>query len=158
MRFVASVSLAALALAGCAASPPATAAVAPAAAPEAAPGADALPFPLTPAGAQQFITAAEKDLGDFSVIGGKAAWVNATYITDDTDALAAYFGTLWLIGGIEPSQVEAVKQLVGKKLARRHAQAQVGPQARAVEAAPAGRLDRARRVALHRGQRRALTI
>ena len=38
-------------------------------------------------------------------------------------ALATYFGTLWLIGGIEPSQVEAVKQLVGKKLARRRAQA-----------------------------------
>jgi peptidyl-dipeptidase A len=101
MRFVASVSLAALALAGCAASPPATAAVAPAAAPEAAPGADALPFPLTPAGAQQFITAAEKDLGDFSVIGGKAAWVNATYITDDTDALAAYFGTIGTEKGVQ---------------------------------------------------------
>jgi O-antigen/teichoic acid export membrane protein len=38
-------------------------------------------------------------------------------------ALAAYFGSLWLIGGIEPSQVEAVKALIGKKFARRRAQA-----------------------------------
>ncbi|SMF76094.1 M2 family metallopeptidase [Allosphingosinicella indica] len=44
--------------------------------------------------ADAFIAAAEKDLGDFSVIGARAAWVNATYINDDTDALAAHFGTI----------------------------------------------------------------
>ncbi len=38
----------------------------------------------------------------------------------------------------------------------RHAEAGVGPQARPVEAQPAGRLGRARRVALHHGQRRAV--
>ncbi|HET7317101.1 MAG TPA: M2 family metallopeptidase, partial [Sphingomicrobium sp.] len=98
MRFAASVSLAALAL-GCA-SYPAQAQVQPAAQPEAA-AAEALPYPLTPAGAQQFIAAAEKDLGDFSVIGAKAAWVNATYITDDTDALNAYFGTIGTEKGVK---------------------------------------------------------
>jgi len=38
-------------------------------------------------------------------------------------ALAAYFGCSWLIGGIEPSQIEAVRGLVLRKFARRRAQA-----------------------------------
>ena len=112
MRFAASVSLAALAVAGCAANPPARASYPPGSAGEALQSAEAavhaspvatpgLPFPLTPEGAQQFIAAAEKDLGDLSVIGGRAAWVNATYITDDTDALAAYFGTINTEKGVE---------------------------------------------------------
>jgi peptidyl-dipeptidase A len=96
MRFAASVSLAALAIAAGALPASAAAQATPAAA-----AAEALPFPLTPAGAQQFIAAAEKDLGDFSVIGGKAAWINATYITDDTDALAAYFGTIGTEKGVQ---------------------------------------------------------
>jgi peptidyl-dipeptidase A len=99
MRFVASVSLAALALAGCAAYPSVeTAAAAPPAAVGDTPGTtDAPPaaqYPLTPEGARQFIAEVEKDLFDLSVISGRAQWVNATYINDDTDALAAYFGTI----------------------------------------------------------------
>lgn len=109
MRFAASVSLAALALASCATNPPPAMEAGVVTAGEALDSASAavqrdatnLPFPLTPQGAQQFIAAAEKDLGDFSVIGGKAAWVNATYITDDTDALAAYFGTIGTEKGVE---------------------------------------------------------
>jgi peptidyl-dipeptidase A len=58
-------------------------------------------YPLTPDGARQFVAAVEKDLYDFSVIGGRAAWVNATYITDDTDALAAYFGTIGTEKGVK---------------------------------------------------------
>jgi peptidyl-dipeptidase A len=46
------------------------------------------------ADAEAFVTAAEKDLFDFSVEGARVAWVNATYITDDTDALAARFGEI----------------------------------------------------------------
>ncbi|HEX5222168.1 MAG TPA: M2 family metallopeptidase [Verrucomicrobiae bacterium] len=42
--------------------------------------------------AEAFVAQAEKELGDFSVIAGRAEWVNATYLTDDTDALAAEFG------------------------------------------------------------------
>ena len=112
MRFVASVSLVALAVAGCASNPPATAGLPPAGtdqAPQSAPAAvaageasaEALPYPLTPQGAQQFIADAEKDLGDFSVIGARAGWVNATYINDDTDALAAYFGTIGTEKGVK---------------------------------------------------------
>jgi len=91
MKFAASISLAALALASCATNPQ-TAAV-----PAMTGGvgttaatADAAP---TAEGAREFVARAEKELGELSVIGARAAWVNATYITDDTDALAAHFGT-----------------------------------------------------------------
>jgi peptidyl-dipeptidase A len=39
--------------------------------------------------ADQFVARAEKDLADISVDGNRAGWINATYITDDTDAMAA---------------------------------------------------------------------
>ncbi len=42
--------------------------------------------------AAAFVAEAEKELGDFSVIAGRAEWINATYITEDTDALSAEFG------------------------------------------------------------------
>jgi peptidyl-dipeptidase A len=48
----------------------------------------------TAADAEAFIAKAEKDLFDFSVEAGRIAWVNATYITDDTDALAARYGEI----------------------------------------------------------------
>ncbi len=48
----------------------------------------------TIADAEAFIAAAEKDLFDFSVEGARVSWVNATYITDDTDALAAKYGEI----------------------------------------------------------------
>lgn len=104
MKYLAaSVSLAALALAGCAATPPAQmAAVAPTAAvPAGASASTATEFPMTPEGARAFVGAVEKDLGDLSVIGQRAAWVNATYITDDSDALAAYFGTIGTEKGVK---------------------------------------------------------
>lgn len=44
--------------------------------------------------ADAFLSRAEKDLFDFSVEGGRVAWVNNTYITDDTDALAAKYGEI----------------------------------------------------------------
>jgi peptidyl-dipeptidase A len=50
--------------------------------------------PPTAADAAAFVARAEKELGDFSVINGRAQWVNNTYITDDSDALAAHFGTI----------------------------------------------------------------
>ena len=84
MKLAASVSLAALALAACASTPPAEmAAAAPSLAVQSdTPGTtDAPPapqYPLTPEGARAFVTAVEKDLFDLSVIGSRAAWVNAT--------------------------------------------------------------------------------
>ena len=58
----------------------------------AAQGAPAAVAAPTAADADMFLAKAEKDLFDFSVEGSKVAWINATYITDDTDALAAKYG------------------------------------------------------------------
>jgi len=108
--FAASVSLGALALASCATQPatlaeapamapaPATAAVAPAAAEE---------FPATVEGARAFVAAAEADLLGFSSIAQQAAWVNSTYINDDTDALNAYFGTIATEKGVKYASAAA---------------------------------------------------
>ena len=63
------------------------------AAPTPAPAAEAEAAP-TLEGARAFVARAEKELGEFAVLNSKAQWVNATYITDDTDALAAHFGTI----------------------------------------------------------------
>lgn len=57
-----------------------------------APAAESAP---TAAQADAFIVAAEKELFDSSLDAQRIAWVNATYITDDTDALAAKSGAQW---------------------------------------------------------------
>ena len=44
--------------------------------------------------ADAFVARAEKDLFAFSVEGGRVAWINATYLTDDTDAIAARYGEI----------------------------------------------------------------
>lgn len=56
--------------------------------------ADAVIAQATLEEARAFVARVEKELAEFSVVNAKAQWVNATYITDDTDALAAYFGTI----------------------------------------------------------------
>ena len=43
----------------------------------------------TAADADAFIAGVEKDLFDYTVEGSQVNWVNATYITEDTDAMAA---------------------------------------------------------------------
>ena len=48
----------------------------------------------TAAEAEAFVARAERELAEFSVINSRAQWVNATYINQDTDALAAHFGTI----------------------------------------------------------------
>ncbi|PAX09486.1 M2 family metallopeptidase [Sphingomonas lenta] len=60
-------------------------------APQAAPVATAAAAG-TPAAADAFVAQAEKALADASVDAGRVAWVNQTYITDDTDAMAAKAG------------------------------------------------------------------
>ncbi|MEA3029243.1 MAG: peptidyl-dipeptidase [Sphingomonadales bacterium] len=50
--------------------------------------------PATAAEADAFIARAERELSQYAVINNRAQWVNSTYITEDTDALAAYFGTI----------------------------------------------------------------
>ncbi|SUJ20151.1 Angiotensin-converting enzyme [Sphingomonas paucimobilis] len=57
--------------------------------------APAAPTPTTPAtvaSADAFVADAEKTLAEKSLPAQQIAWVNATYITDDTDALAAASG------------------------------------------------------------------
>jgi peptidyl-dipeptidase A len=126
MKLAASVSLTALALAACAitAAPPPPAPVVA----EAPPAAVAAAPALTPEGAREFVAAAEKDLEGVSRIGSRAAWVNATYITDDTDVLNSYFGTIatekgvkyateaakWLqVPGLDPDTVRKLNLLRG---------------------------------------------
>jgi peptidyl-dipeptidase A len=46
----------------------------------------------TVADAEAFIAAAEKDLSVFTVEAARVSWINATFITEDTDALAAKYG------------------------------------------------------------------
>jgi peptidyl-dipeptidase A len=89
MKLAVSVSLAALALASCAANPQ-LAAVQPA---DATPPAAVNTGPPTVEQAREFVARAEKELAELGVIQARADWVNATYITEDTDALAAHFGT-----------------------------------------------------------------
>ncbi|MBA3668828.1 MAG: M2 family metallopeptidase [Sphingomonas sp.] len=88
-----------MALAGCAMNPAPGMAEAPA--PAAMPVPSAAAAALTAQDARDFIARVEKDLFDLSVIGSKAGWVNATYINDDTDALAAYFGTIGTEKGVQ---------------------------------------------------------
>jgi peptidyl-dipeptidase A len=47
---------------------------------------------LTAADADAFVAKAEEDLYKFNLTGNRVAWINATYITDDTDALASEYG------------------------------------------------------------------
>jgi peptidyl-dipeptidase A len=58
------------------------------------PPATAAKGPATVEAARAFVARAEKELGELSVMSSRAQWVNATYITEDTDALASHFGTL----------------------------------------------------------------
>ncbi len=113
MKVLASVALFALA-AGLAA---------PAAAQEAAPVAAEAAYPMTPAGAAEFVAAVEKDLYDFSVEAARVAWINATYITDDTDALAARYGTIgtekqveYALEAARYAQVAGLDPVVARKL------------------------------------------
>ncbi len=53
----------------------------------------AAPTNPTAAEADAFVAQVEKEYADFGVYGAQVAWVNATYITDDTDALSARVGT-----------------------------------------------------------------
>ena len=51
-------------------------------------------YPLTAEGASKFVADTEAELQKLWVIGAQAAWVNSTYITQDTNALAAHFGAI----------------------------------------------------------------
>ncbi len=86
-----SVSLLALAISACLASGCTTAAATSDSAAAAPAARTAAP---TAAEADAFVARAERELAEFSVINSRAQWINSTYITPDTDALAAHFGTI----------------------------------------------------------------
>ncbi|HEY6816659.1 MAG TPA: M2 family metallopeptidase [Croceibacterium sp.] len=95
----------------------------PAAAQQAAPAAAAPAYPLTPQGAADFVAAAEKDLFDYSVDANRVGWVNATYITDDTDALAAQIGAVgtektvkYALDAAKYAEVQGLDPVVRRKL------------------------------------------
>src|ERR1044072_141964 len=52
----------------------------------------AQPGPATAQDVARFVANAEKESYDFSIDLNRAGWINATYITDDTDAIAARLG------------------------------------------------------------------
>ena len=108
MKFAVSVSLAALSVAACStySTPPAAALAEPLPPP---PTVNTGPA-MTADGARAFVAAAEKDLTDNYLISSQAAWVNSTYINDDTDAINAYFGTIATEKGVKYA-TEAAKWL-----------------------------------------------
>ena len=103
MHFAQSISLGtlAVALAGCAATTPSAA---PIAVVDAEPAAAAATAP-TVADAQAFVKAAEADLFKTVLLQSRADWVNNTYVTEDSDAVSAYFG-----GMLTEKQVKYAKE------------------------------------------------
>jgi len=94
-----------------------------AAAPAAQPGQAAEQYPMTPEGAAAWVAMVEKDLFDYSVDASRVYWVNATYITDDTDALAAQAGAegteksvKYALEAAKYAQVEGLDPDVARKL------------------------------------------
>lgn len=71
--------------------------------------------PPTAAEARAFVEETEKKLYDFSVDASRTYWINSTYITDDTDALAAKVGaegtTMSVQAAIEAARFNDVKGL-----------------------------------------------
>jgi peptidyl-dipeptidase A len=80
-------------------------------------------YPMTPQGAADFVAAVEKDLFDFSIESARIQWVNATYITDDTDALAARYGAIgteksvqYALEAAKYAKVQGLDPVVARKL------------------------------------------
>ena len=97
--------------------------------------------------AHAFVAEAEKELSEFAVINSRAQWVNATYITDDTDALAAHFGTIGTEMSVRfANEAAAMPSVPGPRL--RH-QAQARHIARRAGASGADHRRRRRRAQHH---------
>jgi peptidyl-dipeptidase A len=62
----------------------------------------------TPAAADKFVSASEKQLEELGIKASRAGWVNETFITDDTDAISADFSDQLTALGTELAK-EAVK-------------------------------------------------
>ena len=64
--------------------------------------------PPSAAGARGFVEAAEKDLLDLALVASRAAWVNATYVNDDSDAVTSYFGAIGTEKGVRYAKEAAM--------------------------------------------------
>jgi peptidyl-dipeptidase A len=80
-------------------------------------------YPATPEGAADFVAAAEQEMTEFGVDYARIAWINATYITEDTDALAAKYGAQatemsvrYALGAAKYAQVDELDPDVARKL------------------------------------------
>lgn len=80
-------------------------------------------YPLTPQGAADWVAMVERDLFDFSIEAGRVYWINATYITDDTDSLAAGTGAegteksvRYALDAARYARVEGLDPVVARKL------------------------------------------
>jgi len=66
----------------------------------------------TAAAADAFVAEAEKALYDYSIDASRVAWINNTYITDDTDALSAKYGAMGTELSVRFAKEAAVYQQV----------------------------------------------
>ncbi|MCR2834620.1 M2 family metallopeptidase [Parerythrobacter lacustris] len=80
-------------------------------------------FPMTPQGAADWVAMVEKEYFDYSIEASRIYWVNATYITDDTDALAAQAGAKgtemsvnFALEAAKYAQVKGLDPVVARKL------------------------------------------
>ncbi|MAO95154.1 MAG: peptidyl-dipeptidase [Citromicrobium sp.] len=81
-------------------------------------------YPMTPQGAADWVAMVEKDLFDYTAWSSQVYWVNATYITHDTDALAAQAGAegteksvKYALEAAKYAEVEGLDPEVARKLA-----------------------------------------
>lgn len=80
-------------------------------------------FPMTAQGAADWVAMVEKEYFDYSIEASRIYWVNATYITDDTDALAAQTGAKgtemsvnFALEAAKYAQVQGLNPVVARKL------------------------------------------
>ncbi|WEK47275.1 MAG: M2 family metallopeptidase [Candidatus Andeanibacterium colombiense] len=82
-------------------------------------------IPATADGAKQFVDSAETQLGTLSLTQQRADWINETYITDDTDALAADERTKYIelqvnlaLDAAKYAEVPGLDPVVARKLTK----------------------------------------
>ena len=80
-------------------------------------------YPMTPQGAADWVAMVEKDLFDYTAWSSQVYWVNATYITHDTEALAAQAGAegteksvKYALEAAKYAEVEGLDPEVARKL------------------------------------------
>ncbi|MGB3752947.1 MAG: M2 family metallopeptidase [Parerythrobacter sp.] len=80
-------------------------------------------FPMTAEGAADWLAMVEADLAEYTVEAGRILWVNQTYITPDTDAMAAAVGAegteksvAYALEAAKWAQVPGLDPVVARKL------------------------------------------